>query len=136
MAQQETQVAPRPIDRTESSKPSVLIGILFVIIFLAVPCAIFFTYQRLAMDTSYTEQSDREEASAQLDEATPVMLSDAWDKYSTVALGPPTKPGFYYVEQFRRRSEWKIAIASGIALVAATLAAAVAVSRNVAREKR
>jgi hypothetical protein len=122
-------------ERAETGRPSVWVGILFAIMFLAVPCAIFFAYQRLTMDTSNTEEADRNAAFAELDAATPLMLSDAWNQYSTIALGPPNKPSFYHAEQARRSLEWKIVISSTIALAAAASAAAISVSRRVAREK-
>ena len=120
----------RAIDGPDRRRPSLLIGSMFAVMCLAIPAAIFFTYQRLTMDTSYTEESDREMAFAELDEATPAELSMAWDSFSTRGLGQPTKPAFYQVQSQARALQWRLAIAWGIALIAAIIAAAVAVNRR------
>lgn len=108
-------------------RPAILLGTLFAIIFLAVPAAIFFTYQRAKLDTSFTQEADEQQAFAQLDDAGPLELSEAWDTYSTIPLGPPVKPPFYEVQRVARALEWRIAISSSVALLAAIAAAAVLV---------
>lgn len=129
-AEAEAHSSARPIDRPDRRRPSILVGVMFIIIVFAVPAAIFFAYQRLTMDTSYTEALDREQAFAELDRATPGQLSATWDEFSTQSLGVPSKPTFYYVQAYRRTLEWRIAIASGIALLAAIIAASVTVIRR------
>jgi hypothetical protein len=120
-------------DRGESKRRWLLVGLMFAIIVLAVPAAIFFTYQRLTMDTSYTEELDRQQAFAELDAATPAELSAAWNDFSTQSLGVPTKPNFYYVQLYKRILEWRMAVAWGIALLAAIVAGSVFAIR---RERR
>ena len=115
----------RDIDRPDSRRPSVLMGLMFAVIVLAVPTAIFFTYQRWIMDTSYTEESDRQQAFAILDAATPTELSAAWNDFATQGLGLPTKPGFYHAQQYTRSLEWKAGIAWGVALLATIVAGSV-----------
>ncbi|MCC6509855.1 MAG: hypothetical protein IT423_12150 [Pirellulaceae bacterium] len=122
--------APRPIDAKPSDRPSILIGLLVTIFFLALPTTIFFAYQRLTMDTSNTEQADREIAIKQLDEASALMLSDAWTQYSSVALGLPAKPDFYYAEKKRKDTELYMAIAAGIALLSGLTAGAITAGKR------
>lgn len=123
-------------DGPDARQPSIVLGSLFAIIFLAVPMAIFFAYQRTKVDTSFTQEADQEQAFAHLDAAGPQELSEAWDTYSTIPLGPPSKPDFYHVQRVARALEWRAAIACGIALLAAIAAAAVAVVRRQSRENR
>jgi hypothetical protein len=123
----ETPSQPRPgdIDRADARRPSVLVGLMFAVIVLALPTAIFFTYQRLTVDTSYTQASDREQALEALDKASPAELSAIWSDFSTEGLGLPTKPMFYHAQRSIRMLEWKMATAWGVTLLAAIAAGAV-----------
>lgn len=125
---------PRRKDVDQARRPSILLGTLFVIIVLAVPTAIFFGYQRMKLDTSLTQEADQQQAFEQLDAAGPLQLSEAWDSYSTIPLGPPAKPPFYYVQRHARTLEWRMAIAGTIALLAAIAAASVLVIHRQSRE--
>jgi len=120
----------------QARRPSILLGTLFVIIFLAIPAVIFFAYQRLSLDTSNTRQAEQQLAFKQLDAAGPEQLSEAWEAYSTTPLGPPVKPDFYKVEREARTWNWCIGITCGIALLAAITAAAIIVQNRQARDRR
>ncbi len=121
--------ARRAIDKPAGGRPSMAVGLLVTVCFLALSTAVFYGYWRVVLDTSQTEESERQAAFELLDQADPVVLSDAWDQYSTTGLGPPNKPTFYYVEQKRKQLETGLAIASGVA-VAAALATGVVASRR------
>ncbi|MGN6544757.1 MAG: hypothetical protein ACTHK7_06895 [Aureliella sp.] len=116
-----------------SRRPWILLGTMFVLIFLSVPTAIFFGWQRMKLDTSLTQESDEQQAFAQLDAAGPLVLSELWESYETLSLGPPNKPLFYHIQQKARALNFRIAMACGIALLAAVVAAAVLVMQ---RERR
>ena len=120
----------RTTSAATSSRPSILTGLLVAIFFIAVPVAFFYGYQRLTMDTSQTEEAERAEAFETIDQANAVMLSDAWDQFSTTGLGPPNKPMFYYVQRRRQQLEMGVAIASGVALVCGLAAGALAAGRR------
>lgn len=109
-----------------ASKPFVLMGLLLIVFFASLPAAIFMGYSRWTMDTSQTEMSERELAFKQLDEASPAMVSDAWTQYASVGLGPPNKPGFYYVEQKRQRTEMALGALALTAAVSGLTAAVLA----------
>lgn len=127
---------PTRKDADQARRPSILLGSLFAIIFLAIPTAIFFGYQRMKLDTSLTQEADQQQAFEELDAAGPLQLSEAWDSYSTIPLGPPTKPPFYYVQRYARTLEWRIAIAGTVALLAALAAAVVLVVHRQSSETR
>ena len=120
----------RAIDDPDRRRPSLMIGAMFAIIFLAIPTAVFFAYQRLAMDTSLSEQSDRSAAFTQIDASTPAELSSIWYEFSTVSLGTPSKPTFYYVQSTARRRERNAAIAVAVAVLAGIVAAGISVARR------
>ncbi len=124
------QSKARPIDGRTTGRPSILIGVLVTIFFIALPVAIFYGYNRVTMDTSLTEESEREAAFAQLDKEDPQTLSLEWEQYSTRALGEPSKPLFYYVDAKRRELETGLAISLGVALVAGLAAGALAAGRR------
>ena len=130
VAEPTAAVKGRAIDKPTTGRPSIIVGVLVTIFFIALPVAIFYGYSRLRMDTSQTEESERDEAFALLEKAEPVMLSDAWDQYSTTALGPPSKPAFFYVQQKRQQLEMGLAIAAGIALVAGLAAGTLSAGRR------
>lgn len=113
-----------------TSKSTITLGILFAIIFLCVPTAIFFGYHRWNLDTSYTEQSDRDEANQRLDEAPPLAISEVWNSFSTTALGPPTKPDFYRLAQHARDLELKTGLAAGTAVLCGIAAAVIGARRK------
>lgn len=125
------QVPQRHAD--DARRPSILLGTMFALIFLSVPTAIFFGWQRMKLDTSLTQESDRQYAFAQLDAAGPLALSELWENYETHSLGSPSKPDFYLIQQRARTLEMGTAIACGVALLAAIVAAAVLVMQ---RERR
>ncbi len=125
-----TPLPKRAIDKPASGRPSLLIGALVAVFFIALPTAIFYGYYRATMDTSLTEDSDREIAFEAIEKAEPVGLSEVWDQYSSTALGPPSKPDFYYVQRKRRELETGMAVAAGIALVAGLTAGTLAAGRR------
>jgi hypothetical protein len=104
--------------------------VLVALFFMSLATAIFFGYYRLNLDTSLTEESEREAAFKILDDADAMMLSEAWDEYSTTALGPPNKPAFFYVQKKRQELELGLGISAGIALVTGLAAGAVAAGRR------
>lgn len=122
--------AVRALDKADRRKPSLALGTLFAVIFLAVPTSLFFLYERWVMDTSQSEQSDREYAMSQIDKATPAELSSIWYDFSTTSLGAPTKPAFYHVQTAARTLERNSAIAAGIAILAGIAAAGISVARR------
>jgi hypothetical protein len=96
---------------------------MFAIVFLSIPAAIFLGYQRWTMDTSFTRERDQREAFAEIDALSPNEISEAWNDYSTVALGPPVKPHFYHIQRIAQQLNLRIAIACGLACIAAIVAA-------------
>lgn len=120
----------RAIDQAPRGKPSVAIGVLVTTFFIALAAAIFVGYQRWTMDTSQTEESERQAAIEMFDQADATLLSEAWDQFSTTALGPPSKPAFYYVEKRRQKLESGLGLALGIALVSGLAAGAMAAGRR------
>lgn len=125
-----TTQATRAIDQASNRRPATTIGVLLAGFFIALAVAIFLGYQRWTMDTSHTEESERNEAFEMLDQADPILLSHAWDQFSTTALGPPNKPDFYYVQKKRQKLEMGLATALGIALVSGLAAGALAAGRR------
>jgi hypothetical protein len=125
VAESPNQSRPQDNDHATTRRPSVLIGLMFAVIVLALPTAIFFTYQRLTVDTSYTEANDREQAIEALDKASPTELSAIWSDFSTEGLGLPTKPMFYHAQRTIRMLETKMLAAWGITLLAAIIAGVV-----------
>lgn len=124
----------RSDDLSSSRKPSLALGLLFTVILLAVPVAIFFTYQRLRLDTSFTEQVDREQAYSHLESLPPDELSRTWNGFSTHGLGDPVKPAFYNLLQYARGLERIMITAWTIALIAAISAAIILVRRRERQE--
>lgn len=120
----------RAIDKADRRKPSLALGAMFAVIFLAVPTSIFFLYERWIMDTSLSEQSDRETALSQIEKSNDAELSAIWYEFSTVSLGSPTKPAFFHVQKRARSLEQNSAIAAGIAVLAGIVAAGICVARR------
>ncbi len=130
LADDQAKPAPRAIDRPSASRPSILVGMMFLLFFVAGGMAIFFGYQRLKLDTSKTLENVRSQAFKQIDEANPVQISHAWEQYSATRLGVPTKPEHYYVEARRDSLNLQIIIAASVALLAAVIAGGTLTARK------
>jgi hypothetical protein len=111
------------------------LGILFAVIFLSVPAAVFYGIQRSLLDTSVTEEVERSIANQEIDATPPVIISQTWEGLSMEHLGVPMKPPFVLVAEIARGLNWRIAIASGIALAASIACAAIMLNRRLNRRE-
>lgn len=130
VAQPAATQSVRAIDQPTVARPSIWIGVLVTIFFLAMPVAIFYGYSRWTLDTSLTEESERSAAFEAFDQGDPAILSEAWEQFSSTALGPPNKPSFFYVQQKRQELEMGLAISLGVALVAGLAAGALSAGKR------
>ncbi len=127
-----TSSSPKPTADASSKiqVASVIIGLMFAIIFVAIPTTIFFGYQRFSMDTSLTREVDAKMAAEGLANASPLELSELWEQYSTTSLTNQVEPPFATVQRFARELEWKTGVSAVVVMAAAIIAAAAATARR------